>query len=174
MCCSPWGHKGPETIECLNWTELSASLVAQTVKNLPTILERLRSCWPWVTSRRFMGRQVSESYSIVNMTRNKSSLICSFVLLQVLCAPDCTWWANRPSLQWTKQAEQEPKLNVKGEGYASESVSSTTGSLSIQWNANFWNRGCSVYKTAIVPLMNHFLTKIYSHREWPWKPQCAE
>ena len=38
-CCSPWGHKGSDMTEWLNWTEaeFGASLAAQTVKNLPAM-----------------------------------------------------------------------------------------------------------------------------------------
>ena len=33
-CCSSWGCKESDTTERLNWTELSASMVSQTVNNL--------------------------------------------------------------------------------------------------------------------------------------------
>ena len=39
VCCDSWGHKESDTTEWLNWTELKASLVAQTVKNLPVMQE---------------------------------------------------------------------------------------------------------------------------------------
>ena len=39
MCCCPWGHKELDMTELLKRTELSASLVAQMVKNLPAMGE---------------------------------------------------------------------------------------------------------------------------------------
>ena len=36
-CCSSWGRKESDMTERLNWTELSASVVSQTVKDLPAM-----------------------------------------------------------------------------------------------------------------------------------------
>ena len=44
LCCSPWGHRESDTTERLNL--FGASLLAQTIKNLPTMQET------WV---RFLG-----------------------------------------------------------------------------------------------------------------------
>ena len=53
-CCKSWGHKESDTTEWLSWT--GASLVAETVKNLP-VGQEMKEIWVWTLVRKIPWRR---------------------------------------------------------------------------------------------------------------------
>ena len=84
-CCDSWGPKEPDTTERLNWTELAefeASLVAQSVKNLPAMQEGQGSI---PGSRRSPGEGNGNplQYSCLEKFHGQGSLVRVYKILSI-------------------------------------------------------------------------------------------